>query len=249
MTTQLEERMTIEQFLKLNASTQSYSDYHRWKPDGEDWTKDERVIKAAETDLKIFNERLDNFDAVKGAKVGDWIKGYDGKMTRFTHAWGDGIQTGGGMGSFYLCSNGYASYSGGLDSSVPYDLIELTDDYKDGQFWIFHKEWSGAGRGVYYNHPCRVWRMKTITDIGQIKRLPYQYKVAEVTEDVYYDALGALPPIARNTKSGFFALGEAYSHAGVVPVYYCFIQAGGKFYCTVAIIEAAQKLFSEFLTK
>jgi len=245
MTTQLE-RMTTEQFLKLNANTQSYFDFWRWKPEGEDWTKDERARSAAQIDLDIFNERLNNFDANPSAKVGDWIRGYDGKMTRFTHAWNDGIQTGGGMGSFYLCSNGHASYSGGLDSSVPYDLIELTGEYKDGQFWIFHKEYSGAHRGVYYNHPCRVWRVKTITDIGQIKRLPYQYKVAEVTEEVYHDALGAVPPIAW--EKSFFAMGEPYSHAGVVPTYYCFVKINGKFYCTVATIEAAKEAFNKMLT-
>jgi len=240
--------MTVESFLELNAHTQSYWDLWRFRKDGgNDWKQDERAIKAAQFDLNIFNERLANFDAIPSAKVGDWIRGYDGKMTRFTHAWNDGIQTGGGMGSFYLCSNGHASYSGGLDSSVPYDLIELTGEYKDGQFWIFHKEQSGAHRGVYYNHPCRVWQVKTITDISQIERLPYQYRqVAEVTEEVYDYALEAMPPVAW--KGGFFAMGEAYSHNGVgVAVYYCFVRIGKKYYCTVATVEEAKKKFASII--
>jgi len=158
MTTTTEvKRMTVEEFLTLNANTQSYYDFHRWRPEEKgDWKQDERAIKAAEIDLKIFNERLDNFESYTTPIEGQWIKGYDGKMTRFTHAWDDGIQTGGGQGSFYLCSNGKASYSGGLDSSVPYDLLEKTEERVKGQFWIFHKECSGAHRGVYYSHPCPV---------------------------------------------------------------------------------------------
>lgn len=243
------EKMTIEEFLKLNYATESYSKYWRWlKSDNEnEWLKDEQAVKAAKIDLSIFSERLQEFENYETPIEGQWIKGYDGKMTRFTHCWNDGVQTGGGQGSYYLCSNGKASYSGGLDSSVPYDLLERTEERVKGTFWIFHKECSGAHRGVYYTHPCPVWKLKTIDKINDIKRIPSQYPVVEVSEDVYDDALGAVPPIAW--QGGFFAMGEAYSHSGVLPVYYCFVKINGKFYCNVNTIEEAHKQFREFITK
>lgn len=244
-------KMTVPEFLNLNASTQSYWDFWRFsKEDGprDKWLDNPTAIESAERNLKLIYARIDAFESNPSVpKVGEWIEGYDGKRTRFTHAWDDGIQTGGGMGSFYLNVGGSASYSGGLDSSVPYDLIEVTDERQDGQFWIFNHGHSGAHRGVYYNHPCRVWKVKTITGIEQIKRLPFQYKVAEVTEDVYDYALGVVPPLHGNSKTGFFAMGEAYSHAGVVPVYYCFIRIGEKYYCTIAIVEEALTKFSQII--
>jgi len=244
------ERMTIEEFLKLNHSTESYSKYWRWRKDEneDDWMQHEGARAAAQIDLDIFAERLENFESYVTPIEGQWIKGYDGKMTRFTHCWNDGVQTGGGQGSYYLCANGKGSYSGGLDSAVPYDLLERTEERVKGQFWIFHKECSGAHRGVYYNHPCPVWKLKTIDKINDIQRIPYEYKNAiEVTEEVYNYALEVLPPLAW--KGGFFAMGEPYSHAGVVPTYYCFVKINGKFYCNVNTIEEAHKKFREFAAK
>ena len=47
------EKMTIEEFLKLNYATESYSKYWRWlKSDNEnEWLKDEQAVKAAKIDL------------------------------------------------------------------------------------------------------------------------------------------------------------------------------------------------------
>lgn len=241
--------MTVEEFLRLNKSTQSYSVYWRYLKEEEDqdsWMQREDAITSAKENLSLFEERLEAFEVNGGPRVGEWIIGFDGTMTRFTHAWEDGIQTGGGQGSFYLCSSSL-SYSGGLDSSVPYDLVELTEERKMGQCWIFHHGCSGAHRSVYYNHPFRVWKTKTIADPRDIERLPYQYKVAEVTEKLYNDALGAVPPIAMN--NGFFAMGEAYSHQGAVPTYYCFQRFNGRYFCVIETIEEAKIKFTDFFVK
>jgi len=95
-----------------------------------------------------------------------------GLFTRFTHAWDDTIQTGGGQGGFYL-GNGYISYSGSLDSGVKYSDIEQTSEVKAGSIWFFDKGISGAGRGVDYTMNFRVFKLKDGADtngLPQIKR-------------------------------------------------------------------------------
>jgi len=244
-------RMTVEEFLKLNANTQSYWDHWRFRKDDEPkdaWMQSERARKDAEQDLKMFSDLIDGFEEYTGVpKVGEWIKGYDGKMTRFTHAWDDGIQTGGGQGSFYLLGRHGASYSGGLDSSVPYDLLEPTEERENGMFWRFHK-YSGAHRGVNYIHPCKVWKLKTIDKIQDVKRVPkWEYPIVEVTESVRDYALGVLPPLEWDRTTGFFAMGEAYSHEGTVPTYYCFMEINGKQYCTIGTVDKAKESYAKFI--
>ena len=171
--------MNVADFLKLNYHTESYSMYWRWIRDEEQakvWFEKPDAIQAAERDIAIFRARLANHEDDLTPIVGQWVRGYDGEMTRLTHNWNDGVQTGGGHGSFYLCSNGHLSYSGGLDPSIPYDLLELTNERAMSQCWIFHNNCSGAHRGVYYNYPFKVWRVKEVTDQKDIDRLPYQYR-------------------------------------------------------------------------
>ena len=72
----------------------------------------------------ILRSRLAAFNARTGPRVGDWLAlaPPDPRCptyTRFTHDWGDHIQTGGQDGSYYFSSTGHLSYSGGLDPGIP----------------------------------------------------------------------------------------------------------------------------------
>ncbi len=91
--------------------------------------------------------------------MGDFVLFPTGEIERFSHDWGDGIQTSPG-GSFYLNANGrsYLS-SGGLNPCIPTDSIEEIPGVSlQGRFWYFHHERAGAGRGVYVDCACRVFK-------------------------------------------------------------------------------------------
>lgn len=111
-------------------------------------------------DVEIARERLAEWNERQGPRVGDWIAMRDGTMRRFTHNWGDGLQTtcgDGDAGSFYFygCS---MSFSGSLDRSVPASEIVETSEIRNGRAWFFHHGQTGAHRGVYFTVPCRVYR-------------------------------------------------------------------------------------------
>lgn len=114
---------------------------------------DDKDVEIARERLRLWNERT-------GPRVGDWIAMRDGTLRRFSHNWGDGLQVtigNGDCGSFYF-ARGCMSYSGGLDPIVPLaDIIE-TSEIRNGAAWFFHHDSSGAGRGVYFTAPCRVYR-------------------------------------------------------------------------------------------
>lgn len=247
--------METRDFLILNKDKETYlsaaKSAFRFKDySPEQYLNHPELIELAKIDLGIFKGRLEQFEnGERHPKVGEWIKGYDGVYTRFTHAWDDGIQTGGGIGSFYLLSSGKHEYSGGLDSPVPYDLIELTEERRESECWIFHKNEAGAHRGVDYRHQYRVWKTRVIEKMADLDRLPYQYRVAEVTEDLYYYSLEVVPPVMFR---GGFAVGEVLRHQSqypgdpVEPVYYCFCETKGKYYGTVGSLTNAKKAFSKF---
>jgi hypothetical protein len=111
----------------------------------------------------ILRERLESFNR-PGVRVGDWLKcdPPDPRCpvyTRFTYDYGDGIQTGGQDGSFYFAGS-YMSYSGGLDPGIAIADLVLTDEVKEGSCWFFDEGISGAGRGVHFQVPLRVFKPK-----------------------------------------------------------------------------------------
>jgi len=115
-----------------------------------------------ERDAEILRAREAAFNRVAGPRVGDFLKTPAGYL-RFTYEWEDAIQTtdrpseSGESGSFYL-GNGYASYSGSLDSGVPKTEIVPTSEVKSGRFWFFHHDWQQAHNGVDFTLPCRVFQ-------------------------------------------------------------------------------------------
>jgi len=115
------------------------------------WTFDEK-------DAEILKVRKATYDKIPGPRVGDFLKsGND--FLRFTHDWGDDIQTTLKVrrsGNFYL-GKGYCSFSGSLDSAIPKSKLRDTGEKEMGEFWFFHHDLWGAGRDVYFQMECRVF--------------------------------------------------------------------------------------------
>lgn len=109
-----------------------------------------------ERDAELLAKRVHERDAITSPRIGDYIRFPSGELERFSSGWVDGLQTSPG-GSFYLCHNGAASFSGSLNPSTPRDKITLTSETLPGSFWFFHHDLPGAGRGVYFDIPCRVY--------------------------------------------------------------------------------------------
>lgn len=110
-------------------------------------------------DQKIMIVRMANRDQIDGPRLGDYVRFKDGQLERFSHDWGNSVQTS-PHGSFYLANNGYSEFSGGLNPPIPHVSLSLTKESMPGTFWFFHHSEVGAHRGVRFNIPCRVYETK-----------------------------------------------------------------------------------------
>ncbi len=113
-----------------------------------------------ERDHQILAKRQALRNKKKNPRIGDYCLLLDGTLRRFTHNWGDSIQTTPEKqeGSFYLSDEGLADYSGGLDRSIPLSRFILTKETKKGNFWFFHHNEYKAHNGVYFELDCRVYQ-------------------------------------------------------------------------------------------
>ena len=114
---------------------------------------------------KILADRMAEYNLIPGARVGDWIREPDGRMSRATHDWNqDGemsetIQHGGGeFGQFYLGS-GYISYSGGLDTGIKKNQLRQTEEMKPGKVWFFKDDYHTAHNGIEFMVDFRVYEV------------------------------------------------------------------------------------------
>jgi hypothetical protein len=115
--------------------------------------------KFDDRDFDIMVEREVAWNEIKGPRVGDFVILPDGTERRFSHHWGESIQTSGG-GSFYL-GKGYVSFSGELHPAIPIDRFERDrGEHRMGSFWFFHHDFHGANRGVERQLLCRVFRVR-----------------------------------------------------------------------------------------
>lgn len=107
-------------------------------------------------DSKLLAARIAARNAIQKPLVGDYVYFKSGQLERFSHDWGDGLQTSPG-GSFYLFESGRASFSGGLNPATPLQELKVSSATLPGSFWIFHHGIAGAHRGVYFDIPCNVF--------------------------------------------------------------------------------------------
>ncbi len=124
-------------------------------------------LKDLEINSEILERRTNKMLSNTQPVVGDWVIFNDCER-RISHIWKYdenaevdpvtdwGIQTSSPHGSYYL-GEGYVSFSGGLYMSIKGKLLEPTDTTKDAPVWFFNRDWSGAGRGVHFQTPFKVW--------------------------------------------------------------------------------------------
>lgn len=109
-------------------------------------------------DQVILAERLAARAQIGQPCIGDYVRFQTGELERISHDHGAKLQTSPlWAGSFYLLSNGNASFSGGLNPCIPQDSLALTDEVMPDAFWFFHHSQSGPGRGVRFSVPCRIY--------------------------------------------------------------------------------------------
>jgi hypothetical protein len=112
-----------------------------------------------EKDSAILAKREALFNAHPGPRVGDYVQFPDHHVERFSHDWGDSIQTTDGLygQSFYLDRTGYADFSGGLNPAIAKaELVDLLAPMR-GSFWFFHHDQARASNGVEFSIACRVF--------------------------------------------------------------------------------------------
>lgn len=125
----------------------------------------------------LLERRLERFNSRQGPRVGDFLqlpklhpKLED--ITRFTHDWGDSIQTGGTRGaSYYLSGDGFMSYSGGLDRGVETKFIGKQIAERLGSCWFFSGDVRRAHNGVTFQVPCRVFELLPGADLSNFSEL------------------------------------------------------------------------------
>ncbi|MET4190750.1 MULTISPECIES: hypothetical protein [unclassified Bradyrhizobium] len=108
-------------------------------------------------------KRLLEWDAIPGPRVGDFVIMPDGDERRFTHDWGDDIQTtvkrdkNHFNASFYFGGT-YMEFSGSLDPALLKSKLVDTGETRLGSAWFFHHGEVGGGNGVHFTMPCRVFK-------------------------------------------------------------------------------------------
>lgn len=127
--------------------------------------------RAHEKNLELIAARIAAREALEGARVGDFIRTWHagekgGEYLRFTHDWGESIQTtclrmgdASQHGGFYSCKQGGTSFSGSLDSGVQKEDLRDTGETRNGLFWMFNEDYASAHNGVSFYMPCRVFEI------------------------------------------------------------------------------------------
>lgn len=119
-----------------------------------------------ERDAEILNERIAAWQQRSGPRVGDFVQMPDNTMRRFTHDWGDDIQTTvgaqhpcNGDASFYFGA-GFMSFSGSLDRAINKVALREIGHDRLGRCWFFHHDFPQAHSGVDVQVPCRVYEYR-----------------------------------------------------------------------------------------
>jgi len=117
--------------------------------------------KFDDKDAEILQRREEKYNAIKGFRVGDFVRFSNGVIRRISYIWEnergevDSIQTSDG-GSYYL-GEGHISMSGSLYPGIAPDYLSGTKETMEGSVWFFHHNYSTAHNGVYGNMSFRVF--------------------------------------------------------------------------------------------
>lgn len=122
-------------------------------------------IRISDKDHAILAARVAAYNQYDGPRVGDFIRFSDGMLHRFSHHWGDSIQTSRADYdvSFYLGED-YISFSGSLNPAIDIEDIHATPEIKLGSVWFFHNGYVAAHSAVYAQVPFRVYETALTSD-------------------------------------------------------------------------------------
>jgi len=180
--TQLTEE--VKKLIRLNVSSEDFRNVpgEFGKNEAGQWSHiiewdnlPQRYIDICNENINIITELTETRNKRTDILVGDYLEMPDGSISRVTYCHDNGVQDGGGSGSFYLCSSGNASYSGGLDGIKPFDKIKPTNRTKKALFWIFGQNWAGANRGFYFYIDVKVWKIDDMFKTVYVKFNEWKY--------------------------------------------------------------------------
>jgi len=124
------------------------------------------VLAAAaaldDRDVAIYVARAIRLRELAGPVCGDFVRFADGRLERVSNVWSEVVQTSEG-GSFYL-GDGYVSFSGSLNPTIPITELRRTDEEMLGSCWFFHLNERRAGGGVEVEAPFRVYEVDGVRE-------------------------------------------------------------------------------------
>lgn len=125
-----------------------------------DWDKvPQYLIKKAEKDLQLFQDRQDKRLQSDKPHVGDYVKRKDGRLTQIGTFTYDGNFQDTPSSKPYLNKDGGASYSGGFTMDVlNVANLKPLKQTKDLRCWIFSGDDWGGSRGVCSTIKTKVWK-------------------------------------------------------------------------------------------
>lgn len=124
----------------------------------EPWAAAYKAKLDAENEV-ILAARQAQLDARHEIGVGDVVMDGD-KTLRVAHDWGDSVQlTDGVYGESFFLGDGYLSFSGGLNPSIPKERFAATDEKRGASVWFFSQNMSMAHNGYHATAQFRVWKL------------------------------------------------------------------------------------------
>lgn len=157
-----------------------------FKPSADNSHLDERNQEIAAKTIKAWNARTGR------PRVGDFVRMPNGALRRCAHAWDDGMQTSDG-GSFSTTTDGRASMSGSLYPSQLWEYFRDSGEVQPGRFWFFSHGRAGAGRGVDFYMPCRVYILEPFAMSEEEARAhPRAKRAAEFWGENHRDHIAAI---------------------------------------------------------
>ena len=117
-----------------------------------------QLVRPDERDIGLSRARIAAYNEISGPRVGDFVIMPDGSYERFCYQWPEGMQTC-NYGSFHLSSSGNVSMSGSCNPMISMDKLQLTDEIKEGVFWMFHHDFMTAHNSIGLKIDCRVFRV------------------------------------------------------------------------------------------